>query len=91
MDKVNKPGHYTQGRVECIDALESLVADKGPEEAVLVANVVKYVWRYRRKDGVQDLRKAQWYLARLIERLAAEDEEAHQKAVAAALGPKVEG
>lgn len=91
MDNVNKPVHYTQGRIECIDALEALVADKSPEEAILVANIVKYVWRYKRKDGMQDLNKARWYLERLMERVALEAEEAHQAAVALALGPKVEG
>jgi hypothetical protein len=36
-----------------------------PQEAVCVANVIKYTWRFKRKNGKQDLKKAQWYLGRL--------------------------
>lgn len=64
-DIVNKPAHY-QGRVECIDAIEAATVDLGGIQAVCVANVVKYVWRWKRKNGLEDLRKARWYLDRLI-------------------------
>lgn len=69
-DMVNKPPHY-QGKVECIDALEA--ATKGLEgiEAVCTANAIKYLWRWKRKNGIEDLRKARWFLERLIERLDA--------------------
>ena len=65
-DMVNHPPHYG-GNVECIDALESAVAGLPPEEAICAANVIKYVWRYRRKNGAQDLAKAEWYLHRLMQ------------------------
>jgi hypothetical protein len=64
-DIVNKPAHY-QGRVECIDAIEAATVDLNGIQAVCVANVVKYVWRWKRKNGLEDLRKARWYLDRLI-------------------------
>lgn len=66
-DPVNKPSHYTSGNVECIDAIESAVAGLPGKEAFLVGQVMKYVWRFDKKNGVQDLEKAQWYLERLIE------------------------
>lgn len=65
-DMVNHPPHYG-GKIECIDALESAVAGLPPEEAICAANVIKYVWRYRRKNGAQDLAKAEWYLHRLMQ------------------------
>ena len=65
MDKVNHPKHYTNGSVECIDAIASAVIGKSPLEAVCVANIVKYLWRYNAKNGLEDVLKAKWYLDRL--------------------------
>lgn len=65
-DAVAHPSHYTQGEIECIDAMESALTH---EEFVgyLRANVLKYIWRYDHKGApVQDLLKARWYLDRLI-------------------------
>lgn len=66
-DNVNRPSHYTSGKIECIEAIE--VATEGLEgiEAVCTGNVLKYIWRWKRKNGVEDLKKAQWYLNKLIE------------------------
>ena len=69
IDNVNKPNHYTQGKVECIDAIESAVINKSGVESVCVANVIKYLWRYESKNGLEDVRKARWYINRLIELL----------------------
>ena len=66
MDKINNPQHYTNGKVECIDAIESATAGLKGIEAVCVANVIKYVWRFKLKNGTEDLKKAKWYLERLI-------------------------
>lgn len=71
-DAIN-PSHYKQGKVECIDALESATVNKTGLEAVCVANVIKYLWRYEAKNGLEDVRKAQWYLAKLIDYLEAKD------------------
>jgi hypothetical protein len=67
MDKVNKPAHY-QGSIECIDAIESAMT-KEAFRGYLKGNIIKYVWRYDRKNGVEDLEKAQWYLNKLIEKI----------------------
>lgn len=63
---VNHPPHYTAGKVECIDALESATVNLTGIEAVCTANAIKYLWRWKQKNGVEDLRKAQWYISRLI-------------------------
>ncbi len=66
-DKVNHPSHYKdQGSIECIEAIESQLT---PEEyqGYLRGNCVKYLWRWKNKGGVEDLKKTRWYLDRLIE------------------------
>lgn len=69
-DNVNSPSHYTQATgLECIDAITAAVSGKSGIEAVCVANVIKYVWRYELKNGVEDVKKAQWYLNRLVSEL----------------------
>ena len=69
MDPVNHPAHYTQGDIECIDAIEAATVGKAGIEAVCVANIIKYLWRYEAKDGLQDVKKARWYLTRLVKHL----------------------
>lgn len=65
-DNVNRPSHYTAGKVECIDAMEAAVTGLEGMDAVLTAQILKYIWRWEKKNGVEDLRKAEWYLKRLI-------------------------
>ena len=65
-DNVNHPLHYTQGAIECIDAIKEATKGLFGIEAVCTANIIKYVWRWKFKNGVEDLRKADWYLQRLI-------------------------
>lgn len=67
VDMVNHPPHYTRGGVECIDALASATAGLEGLDAVCTANAIKYLWRWKQKNGVEDLRKAQWYINKLIE------------------------
>ena len=64
-DMVNAPPHYQQSDIECIDAIKAATGDGF--EAHLQGTVLKYLWRYRYKNGLQDLKKAQWYLNKLIE------------------------
>lgn len=68
-DNVNHPSHYTQGSVECIDAMEAATVNKSGAEAVCTSNIIKYLWRYEAKNGLEDVKKAQWYLNRLIAEL----------------------
>ena len=64
-DMVNSPPHYNKYGVECIEAIQSATGEG--YEYYLQGNIIKYLWRYRYKNGVQDLEKAQWYLSKLIE------------------------
>ena len=68
-DMVSHPKHYTQGGIECIDALKAATVGKRGIEAVCVANVIKYLWRYEEKNGIEDVRKAKWYIERLLKEL----------------------
>ncbi len=64
--QINHPGHYNQGMVECIDAIKAATAELKGIEAVCTANAIKYLWRWKQKNGVEDLLKAEWYINRLI-------------------------
>ena len=68
-DMVNHPAHYTQGGIECIDALKAATVSKTGIEAVCTANAIKYLWRYEEKNGIEDVKKARWYIDRLIKEL----------------------
>lgn len=62
LDKaVNCPPHYTVGSIECIDAMVSVYGIEAVQ-SFCVMNAFKYIWRFDRKGGEQDLKKAIWYL-----------------------------
>ena len=63
---IQKPDYYTAGDVECIDAIESATQNLLGIEAVCTANIIKYAWRWKEKNGKEDLQKAKWYLEFLI-------------------------
>ena len=72
-DDVDSPFHYNKGNIECIDAIKA-ASTKEEFEGYIRANVLKYVWRFRYKDNIKDLRKAKWYLDKLIESLIASED-----------------
>lgn len=65
-DPVKRPNHYCYGRFECIEVIQELTAGASGPEGFLLGNVIKYLWRYRRKNGVEDIRKARRYIDMLI-------------------------
>lgn len=65
-DNVNHPNHYCNGGIECIDAIRASMTPKGFID-YCKGNVIKYVFRWEHKGGVEDLRKAQVYLGWAIE------------------------
>lgn len=65
-DNVNKPAHYGKGSIECIMYIEDSLT-KEEYIGYLRGNVIKYQHRWRYKGGLEDLKKAQWYLAKLTE------------------------
>ena len=64
-DPVEHPPHYNKGTLEAIDYIEQQLEDGFSD--YLEGNVLKYLHRWRYKNGIEDLNKAQWYLKRLIE------------------------
>ena len=63
-DMVNNPSHYNQAGIEAIDAIRAATGEGF--EYYLQGNILKYLWRYRYKNGVEDLKKAEWYLREMI-------------------------
>lgn len=67
-DLVNHPAHYTVGNIETIEYIEDKLT---PEmlEGYFAGNIIKYLSRYRHKNGVEDLKKARWYLDRMLKNM----------------------
>ncbi len=64
-DPVNHPEHYTSGDIECLDAIKAALGEN--YKYYVQGNLIKYIWRFPLKNGVQDLQKAQFYLNDLLE------------------------
>lgn len=66
MDHVNHPCHYDTGKFECI---EVMLETQGIEavKSFCICNAFKYLYRYANKNGLEDIKKAQWYLNKYIE------------------------
>tara|TARA_B110000285_G_C15048409_1_gene575643 strand:+ start:494 stop:838 length:345 start_codon:yes stop_codon:yes gene_type:complete len=65
-DVVNSPSHYTNGSIECIEGIQASMSSSA-FKGYLKGNVQKYLWRYEMKGKpAEDLQKAQWYLAKLL-------------------------
>lgn len=65
-DDVNHPSHYTDGAIECIEAIEAQLTTE-EFRGYLKGNIAKYIWREKHKGGTNSLKKAQWYLDRLVQ------------------------
>ena len=71
-DNVNHPQHYNQGKFECIDVIEEITRPCNKFEAYLVGTILKYLWRFKFKNGLEDLKKSRWYLDKLISKMEGE-------------------
>ena len=72
VDMVNSPPHYNQTGIECIHAISAATGDG--LKYYLQGNIMKYLWRFDYKDKpLEDLKKAQWYLDKLVEEVMAND------------------
>lgn len=68
IDNVNHPRHYkTASGLETIDVIKAFTDGLNGIKAVCTANVIKYICRWNKKNGVEDLKKARWYLDYLID------------------------
>lgn len=72
-DSVDRPVHYASGGIEAIEAMESSMSAEA-FKGFLKGNAIKYLWRYEKKNGLEDLRKCKWYLKALIFALENEEE-----------------
>ena len=71
-DMVNSPDHYNYAGIECIDAIRAATGEEG-YQYYLQGNIMKYLWRFDYKDKpLEDLKKAKWYLDKLIEEVMAD-------------------
>ena len=70
-DVVNHPAHY-EGKIECIDAIECATDGLTGFKGYCTGNIIKYMWRWHKKNGLEDLKKARWYLDKLIAKVEAE-------------------
>jgi len=68
VDNVNHPQHYNAGKYETIDIIESICNSMPltPFDGMLLGNIIKYISRFKHKNGTEDLRKAEYYLKALI-------------------------
>jgi len=69
-DKVNSPSHYRSGNIECIEAIEEALTDE-ELRGYFKGNCLKYLWREQYKNQLEDLKKAKWYLDRLVSNVEA--------------------
>lgn len=74
MEMVNHPEHYQSGKIETIDVIEEFTKDLKGIEASDTANIIKYACRWKRKNGVEDLRKLVWYANHLINHIETKGE-----------------
>lgn len=65
---VNHPEHYTYSGMECIDAIEAATQGLTGFEGYCIGNAIKYLWRWKKKGGAEDLQKAIWYIVRVSEK-----------------------
>lgn len=65
-DNVNHPSHYETGNFECIDVM---IETQGKESVMdfCICNAFKYIYRHNNKNGIEDIKKAKWYLDKYIE------------------------
>lgn len=76
---VSHPDHYKSGKYEVIDIIDEFTKDLSGTEAVCTANAIKYILRWKKKNGKQDINKAIWYLMHLVDHLNAQELEQHTK------------
>lgn len=64
-DNINHPSHYETAGIECIEAME-ITQGREAVKSFCLCNAYRYLWRHKNKNGLEDLKKARWYLDRYI-------------------------
>lgn len=67
------PDHYKTDKIECIEAIRVATSGLDGAEAFITGNVIKYMWRWKKKNGTEDLKKAKKYIDMLIKLLEDDD------------------
>ena len=67
-DPIN-PNHYQRDGMECIDAIEAAVQNLSGAEAYATGSAIKYLWRWKEKGGKDDLKKAKWFIQKMVDAL----------------------
>lgn len=75
-DPVNHPSHYCKGKYESIEVMTEVFGVEAVKSFALL-NAFKYIWRADKKNGIEDIRKAAWYLRKYME-LAEEEQNYHE-------------
>lgn len=70
---VSNPRHYHRGGMECVDVIDACVIGLTPQEAFRLGNALKYLWRWKEKNGVEDLKKARQCINMLIKIVSGEN------------------
>lgn len=65
-EKVYHPSHYQHGNYECIEVLNDVLSNLNGIESFCIGNAIKYLWRFKDKNGVEDLEKCKWYIDYLV-------------------------
>lgn len=80
VDMINHPPHYLfKNGIETIDVIEAFTEGLSGAEAVNTAHVIRYISRWKNKNGLEDLKKAQFYINRLVEQVEKKEQETHDK------------
>lgn len=66
MSRVNHPVHYNSGKYECIEVMEDIFGAENVQ-AFCMCNAFKYIYRHMKKNGIEDVEKARWYMDKYIE------------------------
>lgn len=74
-DNVNHPVHYETGKFECIEVMLETQGMEATKD-FCVCNALKYIYRHRNKNGVEDIKKADWYLKKYLELAKSQEEKA---------------
>lgn len=72
-ENINHPKHYTECSLECIDAMQ-IAFGEATVYSFCLCNAFKYLWRYQSKNGIEDLKKAEWYLNKAKEMQCFDDD-----------------
>ena len=74
-NNVDHPNHYNHGGVECIEAIKAATSSLTGIESFCTGNAIKYLFRWKLKNGAEDIRKAKWYIDYLLNYLEGDNKE----------------